>query len=67
MRYARLPFGLKTSGKICQRLMDRILKGSGKYAACLVDDVTVYSNSFEDHMRHLDDVLTRIEDAGLQY
>ena len=34
---------------------------------CLVyiDDIVVYSKSYEDHIKHLDKVLQAVEDAGI--
>jgi len=64
-RYLTMPMGLKCASATCQRLMDRILRGSHKYAGTLIDDILVYSRSFEEHLRHVGDVLDRIQRAGL--
>jgi len=41
------------------------LRGAKRYAATLLDDITVYSKTWEDHLDHLRDVLERIRAAGL--
>jgi len=64
-RYLAMPMGLKCASATCQRLMDRILCGSHKYAGTLIDDILVYSKTFEEHLRHVGDVLDRIKRAGL--
>lgn len=35
---------------------------------CMVylDDILIYSRTFEDHLIHLEEVLTRIQSAGLK-
>jgi len=47
--------------------MDKLLlaKFGWKIASCFIDDVIVYSNTFEDYLRDLDDVLATLENAGL--
>ena len=42
--------------------------GEAQYKHCLsyLDDIIVYSKDFESHLQHLDDVLMRIERAGLK-
>ncbi|KAF4529789.1 hypothetical protein B566_EDAN018057 [Ephemera danica] len=65
-RYKRLPFGLAGSGFTFQALMDRVLEGArGHYAEAFVDDICIYSRTVAEHMKHLEDVLDRLERAGL--
>ena len=45
--------------------MDQVLRGTNGYAGAYLDDVIVYSSSWEEHLQHLQDVLQRIEVAGL--
>ncbi|XP_048881447.1 uncharacterized protein LOC125748837 [Brienomyrus brachyistius] len=47
------------------RLMDQVLAGTNGYAAAYLDDIIVYSASWEDHVHHVKDVLGRIAAAGL--
>lgn len=63
--YTVLPFGLHGAPATFQRLMDCVLKECIGHAAAYLDDVVIYSESWEDHMTHLQDVLTRLEMAGL--
>lgn len=48
-----------------QRLMDRVLTGCEQYAATYLDDVVIYSGSWQEHLCHLADILKRLEEAGL--
>jgi hypothetical protein len=57
--------GLKCSSKTMQRLLDRLLRGCSKFSSSLLDDIVVYSKSFDDHLKHLREILTRLRDAGL--
>ena len=64
-QYRVTPMGAQGSTKTFQRLADRILKGAEKYAAAHVDDFVIFSESWDDHLKHLSDILQRLQDAGL--
>lgn len=60
-----MPFGLTNAPATFQRLMDRVLQDVlWKFALVYIDDVTIFSSSFEDHMIHLEEVLRRIQAAN---
>lgn len=65
-QYKRVPFGLKNAPSFFQAAMDGIL-GSMRWDFVLayIDDVIIYSSMFEDHLRHLDSVLTAIGQVGM--
>ncbi|XP_023809406.1 uncharacterized protein LOC111947165 [Oryzias latipes] len=66
-QWRAMPMGLSNSPATFQRMMELVLRGL-PWHICLVylDDILIYSRSFEDHMHHLEVVLTRIKDAGLK-
>ncbi|XP_060590512.1 uncharacterized protein LOC132745582 [Ruditapes philippinarum] len=63
----RMPFGLSNSSSTFQRTMELVLKDL-QWQTCLVyvDDIIVYSASFDEHMCRVDTVLSRINSAGLK-
>ena len=65
--YTKLPMGLVNSAATFQRLMESVM-GSLNLQICLLylDDVIVYSDSFDSHVTRLDIVLTKLEEAGLK-
>jgi len=65
-RFRVMPFGLTNAPATFQRLMDLVLGGL-KWSCALVylDDIIVYSSSFEDHLHHLELVLQQIQQSGL--
>ena len=65
-QFRRMPFGLRNGPSIFQRVMQGIL-APYLWLFCLVyiDDIVVYSKSYEDHIHHLDKVLEAIEKAGI--
>ena len=46
--------------------MDKVLMGAAAYAMCYTDDIIIFSETFEEHMTHLEDVLGRLQKAGLK-
>ena len=61
-----LPFGVASAPSLFQRMISLLLKGiEGKYAVAYLDDILIFSDSFETHLKHLDDVLRRLRKASL--
>lgn len=60
-----LPFGLQGAPSTFQRMMDQLLRGTKGYAAAHLDDIVIYSQSWEEHLLHLKDVVGGIKGAGL--
>lgn len=63
--FMTMPFGLHGAPATFQRLMDQVLQGAEDYCAAYLDDVVIYSRSWEEHLRHLTRILLKIGDAGL--
>ena len=62
-----LPFGIALAPSVFQACMNKVLAGIlHKYALSYIDDIVVYSTSFDEHLKHLADVLARLEAAGLK-
>lgn len=55
--------GFCNSAAHCQRLYDRILPPD--FAKCYVDDMVVFSKTFEDHVRHLTIVFDILSNIGI--
>ena len=64
-QFRKMPFGLKSASATFQRLMDIVLAPCHGYASSYIDDITVYSDSWESHLQHLHRVLECLADAGL--
>ena len=60
-----MPFGLKNAPATFQRLMHEVLEGLN-YVKVHIDDIIIFSESFETHLDHLETVLLRLEMAGLK-
>jgi RNase H-like domain found in reverse transcriptase/Reverse transcriptase (RNA-dependent DNA polymerase) len=65
-RFKRMPFGLVNAPASFQRAMDIILAGvRWNCALVYMDDVIIYSRTFEEHMGHLDQVLGLLRKANV--
>ena len=52
--YAKIPFGIMNVGETFQRAMDIYFVGEkDKFIVIYLDDITVYSVSDEEHLKHL--------------
>lgn len=62
--FLRLPFGLCNAGRTFQRLMDLVLQDL-PFAQAYLDDIIIFSDTFEDHLTQVEIVLQRLQEAGL--
>ncbi|CAM4612241.1 unnamed protein product [Caretta caretta] len=60
-----LPFGLWNAPATFRRLVDGLLVGLAEYVVTYLDDVAIFSDSWADHLEHLQKVLERIREARL--
>ena len=62
--YAVMPFGMKNAPATFQRMMEKVLNGlSHSYA--YIDDVVVRSETWEEHLSNIREVLNRFDAARL--
>ena len=65
-----MPFGLTNAPGVFQRLLHKVLKDlnptdGNQFVSVYIDDVLIYSTTLNDHLKHLKQVIQRIEGAGL--
>ena len=66
-----MPFGLKNAPAAFQRLMQTVLRdlnpGDGPdFVSVYLDDILIFSQTFEDHFNHLQKVVQWIKEANLK-
>jgi hypothetical protein len=65
--YLRLCFGLTNAPACFMRIMNKVLSEQiGKHAFVYLDDIMVYSRTFEDHIEHLELVFESLRQANLR-
>ena len=64
-QFSTMPIGLKGAPATFQRLMDSVLRGL-HWSSILVylDDIIIFSSSFEEHLVRLDEVFQRLKNAN---
>ena len=66
-QYRRVPFGLCNAPSLFQRVMDSVLQDLiGKVCYVYIDDVVVYSKNREEHAKHVEMILQRLQEHGLK-
>ena len=62
-----LPQGVTNGPPAFQRIVSQILGPTRwKYSLAYLDDVIIYSSTFDQHLTHLDDILDRLNDANFR-
>lgn len=65
--FNRMPFGLCNAPSTFQRLMERIFRDQSLQSLLLyLDDIIIFSTSFEEHLTRLELVLSRLQDNNLK-
>jgi len=60
-----LSFGLKNAGATFQKTVNQILKPHNSYASAYIDDTSVHSVEWDEHLKHLDAVISAFGQAGM--
>ena len=66
-QFCVMPFGLCNAPSTFQRLMELVLAGL-HWSSCLVylDDIIIYSRTVKEHLTRLEEVLERLQAAGMK-
>ena len=66
-QFVCMPFGLANSPQTFERLVEKVLSGlSWKICLVYLDDIIIFSKTFEEHISNLDQVLQRLREANLK-
>ena len=63
-KYKRLPMGIKQSPDISQEIMESIFADMRDTTDVYIDDIGVFSNSWQEHLKILRQVLKRLDTNG---
>ena len=67
LQFTRMPFGLISAPSTFMRAINKVLSPVlGRFAIAYLDDVVVYSNTFDEHLTHLHETLTHMQAAGFR-
>ena len=60
-----MPFGMINSGATFVRMMDKVLEGFDEFADSFIDDIGIFSDTWEFHVEHLRAVFQSLREAKL--
>ena len=63
--YLKVPFGLAQAPAYFQNLMNKVLNGL-HFTLAYLDDIIIFSETAEQHLKHIQIVLTRLKQAKLR-
>ncbi len=63
--YKRMPFGLKNAPAIFQATVEEVLRPVNSFSRIYIDDVVVFSDSWERHLEDVRRVINCLGEAGL--
>ena len=62
-----MPFGLNCAPSYFSELMNKVLSGiQHKFTLAYLDDIIIYSKTFDEHIEHIKAVFSRLRAAGLK-
>ena len=61
-----MPFGFSNAPAVFQELMSIVLNGCNAFAIAYLDDILIFSETFEEHMLHLNTIFERLYEHGLK-
>ena len=64
--FKRTPFGLSQAPAYFQLLIDKVLMGCSSFAMGYLDDIIIFSSNELEHLKHLEEIFTRLERFGLK-
>ena len=62
-----MPFGLRNAPATLSRLVTTLLEGLEYCSGAYLDDIIIFSNTWEEHLKHLQLVFDRVRKACLLY
>ncbi|KAM4748933.1 uncharacterized protein WCC33_006342 [Rhinophrynus dorsalis] len=64
-QFTVMPFRMKNAPATFQRLVDHLLTGAQEFACSYLDDIAVFSESWDKYLLHVEAILGRIFNTGL--
>ena len=64
-RWKYMPFGLRNAPATFSRLVHALLYGMETFCVAYLDDILIFSETWSDHLKHLNLVFTRVREAKL--
>ncbi|GFU90091.1 retrovirus-related Pol polyprotein from transposon 17.6 [Trichonephila clavipes] len=63
-RFKVMSFGLKNASATFQREMNKALSCYREFSRAYIDDIAIFSKNWEEHLLHLDTILTKLSELN---
>ncbi|GFY34510.1 retrovirus-related Pol polyprotein from transposon 297 [Trichonephila clavipes] len=63
-RFKVISFGLKNASVTFQREMNKALSCNREFSRAYIDDIAIFSENWEEHLLHLDTLLTKLSELN---
>ena len=64
VQFKRMPFGLRNASACFQRFVDHVFNDFD-FVKCYLDDIVIFSKTEAEHVAHVDQALSRLDEYGL--
>ena len=64
--FKMVPFGLAQAPAYFQALISEVLKGLRHFTIAYLDDIIIFTQTKEEHLKHLEIIFMRLKEAGLK-
>ena len=64
-QFTVMPFGLSGAPSTFQQMLNSLIKDKHDFAAAYLDDLVIFSSTWENHMQHLRTILQQLRKANL--
>ena len=65
-RYKRLPQGINIGPDVAQEAMENLFRHLYRDVSCYIDDISIFSDSWEEHLERIREVCQILEEAGFK-
>ena len=65
-QFKRMPFGLKNAVSEFSKIMFTVLGHLSNFVEIYLDDITIHSKNYEDHLNHIETVAACLKEANLK-
>ena len=63
--FCSVPFGIRFASGLCNRVISNLLGECKDFVCNFIDDLMIHSESFEEHVKHVSIVLSKLNEAGI--
>ena len=63
--FCSVPFGIRFASGLCNRVISNLLEDCKDFVCNFIDDLMIHSESFDEHVKHVNIILSKLNAAGI--